>query len=103
MAITAGLDYRLTDALIASFALGANRGHTEVSDNGTTVDGTGGTVSGYASWQALPDFYLDMLAGYGWLSFDNARYVTATGDFADSTRDGRPFYAFLQARPTNMT
>lgn len=97
VAVTAGLDYRVTRSLIAGLAIGINRNHTRVSENGTETDGKGASVTGYASWQALPGFFLDGLAGYGLVSFDNTRFVTQTGDLASGDRDGRQAFAAITA------
>ncbi len=97
LAQSADIDYRLTKNLVAGFAVGVNRTHTDVSDNGTKVDGSGASLSGYASCQALSDFYLDAIAGFGGISLDNTRYVTSTGDYDYGTRAGCQTFASLQA------
>ena len=97
LALSAGIDYAVTKSLVAGLAIGVNRAHTTVTDNGTKTDGEGASLTGYASWQVAPNVYLDGLAGYGLLSFDNTRYVTSTGDFATGDRDGQQTFAAITA------
>lgn len=97
LALSAGFDYAVSKSLVAGFAVGINKAHTTVTDNGTKTDAEGASLTGYASWNALPDVYIDGLVGYGVLSFDNTRYVTTTGDYATGDRDGQQAFASLTA------
>ncbi len=71
--ITAGVDYRATDSWVLGAALGFNGNDTRLPDARSGMDATGWTVSGYASWFAASQWYVDAVLSYGSNQFDLER------------------------------
>jgi outer membrane lipase/esterase len=98
--VQAGIDYRLSDALVAGFGFGWNRQNTEF-DNQSAVDGSGIKIGGgeiesdaytpslYASFFSGP-FHADAIFSYTYLdySFDRPVVLLDTGNDVFATAHG---------------
>lgn len=93
--ISVGMDYRFAPELTAGLGIGYGRDVTEVGSNRTESRANAFSVATYGSYRPVPGWFIDGLAGYGILRFDSERYVTATGDFAKGSRQGKQFFASL--------
>ena len=49
----------------------------------------------YGSFRPVPSIFLEAVLGYAALSFDNTRFVTETGGFAQGERDGEQVFGSL--------
>lgn len=93
--VSIGMDYRFSPELTAGLGLGYGRDVSEVGSNRTESRANAFSVATYGSYRPAPGWFIDGLAGYGTLRFDSQRYVTATGDFAKGSRQGKQFFASL--------
>jgi uncharacterized protein YhjY with autotransporter beta-barrel domain len=95
--LTAGVDARLHEHLIAGAALGYGADRTDVGSNGTRSNGT--TFSGtlYASFRPFDPVFIDASVGFGKLGFDNRRYVTGEGTMVSGSRGGSYWSAAVSA------
>lgn len=73
--ITAGLDYRFTDGLIAGIGLGYNNSNTNIDHSGGSLDSDGYTLSLYGTFYQGRSFYLDGIISYGNNSYDQERNI----------------------------
>ncbi len=86
--VSAGVDVKLTDALIVGAGLGYGDDRTRIGSNDTTSDGTSTVGALYAAWQAPNDIHLEGVFGYGSLDYDSKRWSTAASAFAFGERSG---------------
>lgn len=93
--VSIGMDYRFSPELTAGLGLGYGRDVSEVGSNRTESRTNAFSVATYGSYRPAPGWFIGGLAGYGTLRFDSQRYVTATGDFAKGSRQGKQFFASL--------
>jgi uncharacterized protein with beta-barrel porin domain len=94
--ITAGIDIRPSDSLIVGIAVGYGGDRSDIGNSGSRSDSTSLSGALYACMSLLNPFFLDAAIGYGTLDFNNRRYVTADGTFADGTRKGSYWYGALK-------
>ncbi|HWT16950.1 MAG TPA: autotransporter outer membrane beta-barrel domain-containing protein, partial [Patescibacteria group bacterium] len=73
--ITAGIDHRLTDSWILGGALGLNRNNTDLPDDRGSMDASGWSVSGYASYFNASAWYADAVLSWGSNHFDLDRRI----------------------------
>ena len=73
--ITAGLDYRFSDAFVAGLALGYNSDSSDLDLNAGNLDVDGYSFSGYMTWYHGNDFYLQGSAEFTKLNFDLSRNI----------------------------
>src|SRR5690606_26460067 len=88
--ITAGVDYRFTDRLVAGVALGYNESETKFKADGGGVDGDGTSLSAYGTY-FNDNLYFDFIGSRGSVDYDSARrifYSDVTGT-QDLTASGR--------------
>ncbi len=93
--LTAGVDWRLTDNLIAGVAIGYGGDRSDIGTSGTRSDATSFNGTLYASFRPLDPFFLDAAVGYGSLNFDNKRFVTGEGSLVSGTRTGSYWFGSL--------
>ncbi len=74
---TAGVDYQLRPDSVVGVAFGYGSDTTKIDDLGSQTKSHQTTGSFYASYQPFKDWFVDGLAGYGDVAFDNSRYSTA--------------------------
>jgi outer membrane autotransporter protein len=73
--LTAGVDYRFTDAFVAGAALGYNTSNSSLDQNQGKVDVDSYSLNGYFSWYHNNDFYIEGSAVYDWLNYDLSRNI----------------------------
>jgi outer membrane autotransporter protein len=76
--LTVGLDYRYSDRFIFGGALGYTRQDSELRDQPGTMDMSGWSASGYATWYRDDSWYTDAVLTYGHNSFDLLRSISYT-------------------------
>ncbi|MGN6285262.1 MAG: autotransporter outer membrane beta-barrel domain-containing protein [Afipia sp.] len=81
--VTAGLGYKvLPDVLVGLFG-GYENFNYEIASLTGKLDGSGGTVGGYAAWRIAPTLRWDTMVGWSGVSYD-ATAGTASGNFSGS-------------------
>ena len=93
--VTVGLDYRFTQNFTGGFGLGYGHDESDIGENGTQSDGDALSAALYGSFRPVPAIFLEAVLGYAALSFDNTRFVTETGGFAQGERDGDQVFGSL--------
>jgi uncharacterized protein with beta-barrel porin domain len=86
--VTAGVDFRVSEKLIAGIALGYGAGRSDVGQNGTRSDASSFNGALYASLRLFDPLFVDAALGYGTLDYDNRRYVTGDGSIVSGARKG---------------
>jgi outer membrane autotransporter protein len=76
--LTVGLDYRYSDTFILGAALGYTHQDMELRGQPGTMDMSGYSVSGYATWYRDNSWYSDAVVTWGHNRFDLLRSVTYT-------------------------
>lgn len=72
--VTAGVDYRFNENLVAGVALGYSRSDVEVQRNSGSYDSDGSSFTGYGSWYTRR-FYLEGSLTYGVFEHDGERRI----------------------------
>ncbi len=93
--VTAGVDLRVMDKLIVGGAFGYGSDHTDIGSFGTRTDGRSLSGIVYASYQPFRSWFLDGMVGYGYLSFDNHRFVTLDSSSVAGARTGGSWFGSL--------
>jgi hypothetical protein len=84
--LVSGLDYKITDWMMAGVALSYELTQIKTAYNNGTFDGSGVSVAPYVGFTLSPNWTWDISAGYGWLKYDVSRTNGAiTGNY-DSQR-----------------
>lgn len=91
--VSGGVDYRFSPSFVAGLGLGFGRDKSSVGDHGTESRAHAWSMAGYASYKPAPTFFVDGLLGFGLMSFESRRVVTADGGMATGVRDGRQIFA----------
>lgn len=92
--VTAGMDYRFTDNLVAGLAVGYASTDVDLEDSGGDSEIDSYSISTYATYY-VDAFYVNAIASVAWSDYDNSRrilYPSVTRT-ATSETDGRQ-YAF---------
>lgn len=77
--LTAGVDYRFTNGVIAGLALGYSSYQADIAAEGGQVDSTTIMAQGYASYAFSDNFYIDTTAGLSRSDLDQRRTVDLSG------------------------
>lgn len=87
--LTAGLDYRFSDRLVAGASVGYTKQDTELSGGEGNVDATGYSLSAYATFYRDQSWYSDAVLTWGRNDYDTLRRIryTLTGPGGTSTID----------------
>lgn len=99
--LTAGLDYRFNDRLVAGLALGYTRQDTQLAGGQGEVDTEGLSLSFYGTWYQRNDWYLDGVLVLGRNRFEQVRRIqyVLPGEVVDqratSSSDGTDIGATL--------
>ena len=86
--LTVGLDHHFAPGFAAGIAFGTGLDHTAVGTDGTKSDLFAYNATIYASYRALPHTFLDVIAGYGRMSFTLDRWSTDASQFLAGHRNG---------------
>jgi ubiquitin/uncharacterized protein with beta-barrel porin domain len=92
---TAGIDYQLRDDSVVGVAFGYGSDTTKIDDMGSQTKSHQTTGSFYASYQPFKDWFIDGLAGYGDVGFDNSRYAAANKQLVFGTRTANVAFGSL--------
>lgn len=93
--ISAGVDYRVNGWITVGTGLGVSSDRSRVGNNGTRSNADSTVAVAYASMRPMQGVFVDALLGYGVLSFDSQRYITATGGMATGSRDGTQLFGSI--------
>ena len=66
-----------------------------MGNKGTRSNADSTVAVAYASMRPMQGVFVDALLGYGVLSFDSQRYITATGGLATGSRDGKQLFGSI--------
>jgi len=87
-AVSAGIDAKFSDKLMAGAAVGFGWGESEFGSNGTHSDADATTFMAYLSYNAIGRLYVEAMVGGGDLSIDSDRYVSYDGSMVSGSRNG---------------
>ena len=73
--LTAGVDYRFSDAFVAGGALGYNQSKSSLSQNSGKLDVDSFSLNGYFTWYHNNDFYVEGSVIVDWLNYDLSRNI----------------------------
>lgn len=73
--LTAGVDYRFSDAFVAGVAAGYDQNNSGLDLNAGSVDVDGYSLNGYFTWYHNNDFYVEGSAIVDWLDYDLTRNI----------------------------
>ncbi|HEY4922326.1 MAG TPA: putative Ig domain-containing protein [Xanthobacteraceae bacterium] len=93
--VTAGVDVRLLDQLIVGGAFGYGTDHTDIGTVGTSSSSRSLSGTVYASYQPVRAWFVDGLIGYGYLDFNNQRFVTIDSTSVTGDRTGGTWFGSL--------
>jgi len=91
---TIGLDIPLDSCWIFGVAVGYGSGRTEVDDRGTEMKARQITSMAYLSFSPASQWKLDLMAGYGDITFHNTR-ISTEGAVYSGDRDGHLYFTGL--------
>ena len=94
---TAGIDYQLRRDSVVGVAFGYGADSTKIDNFGTQSKSHQTSGSFYASYQPLKDWFIDGLAGYGDVKFENSRYSATDNQLILGNRSGQVAFASLSA------
>ncbi len=90
--LSAGLDYRVNDALTIGGGVGYGTDSSDIGENGSRSKGRAYTFALYGSYSPGDVFFVDGLWGYQSLDYDLRRFVTSNGNFVNGNRDGTQLF-----------
>lgn len=90
--ISSGVDFRFSPALIGGTGLGYGKDVSDAGTKGTQSRATMLSIATYGSYHPGKNIFLDGMAGYGWLNFDNTRHVTVSSYMAKGKRQRRQVF-----------
>lgn len=93
--LTAGLDGRLSDRVIAGITFGYARDFTDYDDPGSETNSRSFTVSAYGTYKATDTAYIDVVGGYSDVDLENRRWETVNDTLLSGDRDGRSWFGSL--------
>jgi len=73
--LTAGVDYRFSDAFVGGVALGYNDNSSTLDNDLGKLDANSVSVNGYFTWYHANDFYVEGSLALDWLSYDLSRNI----------------------------
>jgi outer membrane autotransporter protein len=73
--LTAGVDYRFSDAFVAGLALGYNQSRSDLDLGAGKIDVDGYSLNGYFTWYRNNDFYVEGSLVADWLNYDLRRHI----------------------------
>ena len=90
--LTFGVDGRIHNALIVGLAVGYGADRTDIGTDGTRSDAHTFDAMFYASYQPFDHWFIDAVAGYGTLNYDNRRFVGLDGSVVSGSRSGSNWF-----------
>lgn len=95
--VSAGVDYRFSDAFVGGFGVGYGRDKTDIGSRGSESRATAFSGALYGSYTPMDNVFIDGLVGAGMLDFQSRRFIAATSDYATGGRSGSQIFAALTA------
>ncbi len=95
--LSAGLDYRVNDALTIGGGVGYGTDSSDIGENGSRSKGSAYSLAVYGSYSPGEVFFMDGLWGYQSLDYDLRRFVTTNGNFVDGKRKGTQWFGSVSA------
>ncbi|MFM8342446.1 MAG: autotransporter domain-containing protein [Methylomonas sp.] len=92
---TAGIDYRWRADSVLGVAFGYGNYSTKIDDLGSKSQSRQTSGSFYASYQPFKNWFVDGLAGYGDVAFENSRYSTSDKQLVFGNRSGHVAFGSL--------
>lgn len=96
--LTIGLDIQVLEPLLIGAAVGYGLDRTTIDDYGTNTKSHQTTGSLYASYRPASNWFIDGVAGYGKMAFDNERWSTLDDTLLTGDRDGSVIFFGLSVR-----
>lgn len=93
--VTLGIDYQVKENFIMGTAFGYGFDSTKIDGLGSKTKSQQLTASIYGSYQPAQDWYLDGLAGYGNVSFNNNRWSSADSQMLSGNRNGNLIFGSI--------
>ncbi|WP_139309337.1 putative Ig domain-containing protein, partial [Brucella intermedia] len=93
--VSGGVDYRFSPQFIGGIGFGYGKDISDIGQRGTQSRASMFSAAVYGSYHPRRNIFLDGVLGYGWLNFDNQRYVTDTGAMAHGERSGSQLFGSL--------
>lgn len=90
--LSAGLDYRVNEALVIGGGVGYGTDSSDIGDNGSRSKGSAYSFAVYGSYSPNDTVFIDGLWGYQSLDYDLRRFVTSNGNFVDGKRKGSQWF-----------
>jgi outer membrane autotransporter protein len=75
LGLTAGIDYRFTNNLVAGIALGYSNSETDLNADGGNIDSDSYSLTLYGTFYQSNEFYIDGSYSYGRNSYDSERNI----------------------------
>lgn len=95
--VSAGVDRRFTDKLVLGIGVGYAHDKSSIGTDGSQSRSTGTSAAIYGSYQLSEKTYIDGLLGYGVVTMDTDRYVSALGSYAASHRTANQLFGSVTA------
>jgi carbon monoxide dehydrogenase subunit G len=95
--MSGGMDHRFSPDFVAGIGFGYGRDVVSIGNQGSTSLGQAISASLYGSYHPGDAVFIDGQIGIGRLGFEGKRFVSLTGDFANSRRDGTQVFGSLSA------
>lgn len=92
---TAGIDYQWRADSVLGVAFGYGNDHTKIDDLGSKTQSRQTSGSFYASYQPFKDWFVNGLAGYGDVAFENSRYSASDNQLILGNRSGHVAFGNL--------
>jgi outer membrane autotransporter protein len=95
--VSFGADYRLSDRLIVGAGAGYGRDVSRIGAGGSRVTAENYVGALYGDYRLGDNTFIDVVIGYGALSFDSRRHIDVDSTFANGQRHGREIFASVTA------
>jgi uncharacterized protein YhjY with autotransporter beta-barrel domain/uncharacterized protein YjdB len=95
--VSLGADVSLGDTVVIGGGTGYSSDSTEIGTSGSRSKATSTVGVVYGAWRPAENTYLELVLGWGEMSFDSRRIVALTGLPAFGERDGGQLFASVTA------
>nr|WP_165480987.1 immunoglobulin domain-containing protein [Legionella tucsonensis] len=93
--LTVGVDFQAKESLIAGFAVGYATDKSTINHFTSVSNAHQLSLTGYATYQPINNWFVDALIGYGEPKFSNRRQSEFSGETLLSNRNGKMTYGSL--------
>ncbi|MCF8506358.1 MAG: hypothetical protein K9G59_15710 [Caulobacter sp.] len=95
--VSVGADFSLNDQMVIGAGTGYSSDSTSIGTDGSRSRATSYVGVLYGAYHPADQTYLEMVLGYGEMTFESRRFVPVNGLTAYGERDGRQLFASLTA------